>query len=81
MLLGVLLVLMGFLLYGGIVVAVAFVIYYIISTAKTLKENSKKQTQLLEEIKESLQKGDDRGREENQEALQASEKGQDGQNR
>jgi len=81
MLLVFLALILGFLFWGGIVVAVAFVIYYVISTAKTLKKNSKKQIQLLEEIKESLQKGDDRGWEKRQETLQAGEKGQDGQDR
>ena len=55
MFLVILAVLVGFLLYGSATVIVIFVVYYILSTAKTLKGNSKQQTELLREIKGLLE--------------------------
>ncbi len=55
MLLWFLVILIGFLLYGGTAVIALLVTYHIISTAKTLKQNSKQQTELLQEIKGLLE--------------------------
>lgn len=52
-------VLAGFLAllaYFSIVGFALFIAYYIVSTAITLKKNSKKQTELLQEIKGLLEK-------------------------
>ncbi|MFQ5799684.1 MAG: hypothetical protein ACE5H0_13470 [Bacteroidota bacterium] len=44
------------LVYGGIIGFALFVVYHLVSAAKTLKEHSKRQTELLREIKGLLEK-------------------------
>lgn len=61
MLLWLLAVLAGILLCGGIAVVAILAAYYILSTAKTLRENSRQQTELLQEIKGLLEKAIERG--------------------
>jgi anionic cell wall polymer biosynthesis LytR-Cps2A-Psr (LCP) family protein len=56
MVLAFLTIVLWVLLYVGIAIITLLIAYYVISTAKTLKENSKQQTELLKEIKILLKK-------------------------
>ena len=53
-------VIVGILIYAGLIVGLCLLAYYFVTTVRTLKQNSQQQTELLQEIKRLLEKTEER---------------------